>query len=116
MTHDHTCPHCKTHMKVEGSDNDTLNLAGRFLHMVHCEPCTGLKKAASRTERAINALHDALRTATDAQQINALQGSLKAQYTSRTRIAEKLETRLRINQPDREQNAVANTGKGSLPW
>ena len=116
MTHDHTCPHCLTAIQVEANPADTLGMADRFLHLVHCQPCFELKTVAARTERAIHAINDQFRTVSDPQQIEKLKGSLKAQYRSKELIADKLERRAGINRPNREQNAVAKSVDGSLTW
>ena len=116
MSNEHKCPHCKCPVYVaEPTDYPAIRVA-QFKSMVHCDECFRLKEAQLKCNERINMLNDQLRFATDSQQIDKLSGSLKAQYSSRKLIAEKLERKLRINRPTSEQNAVAKPANGSLPW
>lgn len=116
MSQEHKCPHCKCPVQVaEPTDYPAMKLA-QFRAMVHCDECFKLRQASLKCAERINMINDQLRFASDAQQIDRLKGNLTAQYSSRKLIAEKLERRLLINRPTSEQNTVANTANGSLPW
>ena len=116
MNNEHKCPHCQCAVHVDETAGYPAMKLAQFKSMVHCDECFRLKEARLKCNERINTINDQLRLATDQQQIDKLSGSLKAQYSSRKLIADKLDSKSRTNRPTGEQNAVAKTADGQLTW
>ena len=115
MKQSHQCPHCKTSIEVDMPDGDPYG-TNKFFKLVHCDLCSELKAKLIRTNNFIDELSSQIRTATDPAVIDKISGSLKAHYTGRQRIQEKLDALLPTSRQTEQQKKLAKDGQSPLPW